>query len=237
MRFVFQSLLVVAAATALPAHATQLTFEGLPSLGIGTTANTSYGDRVAVAGAGVSLEGGATPNIVLNFVPLVSSNTDFEVYASGYSGLASALGDTSFNVPGYIELVPDAGWDVVLQSFDIGAWSASSYPNSQVRVVDGLGATLFDTGVFTFPGNTVSQFLSEPIRSSSALRLYVSDFGDLGIDNVRFSQVASTVPEPATWALFLAGAGVAVGRVRTRRPRGCARWPMASARLHISPAP
>tara|TARA_B110001454_G_scaffold189699_2_gene188451 strand:+ start:1807 stop:2310 length:504 start_codon:yes stop_codon:yes gene_type:complete len=167
---------------------------------------------------------------VLNFVPLLSGNPNFEVYASGYSGLVSALGDVSYDVPGYVEFVPDAGWDVVLESFDIGSWSFSNYPNSQVRVVDAVGTTLFDSGVFTFPGNTVSQFLTAPIRSSSALRLYINDFGDLGLDNVRFSQAVSAVPEPSAWALCLAGAAALAWAARARRAGGRARTEGAKSR-------
>jgi hypothetical protein len=51
----------------------------------------------------------------------VPCNPNFEVYGAGYSGLINALGDNSNNVPGFVELIPDAGWDVVLESFDLGA--------------------------------------------------------------------------------------------------------------------
>lgn len=208
MRFVISTLAAAAATSlCLPAQATLLTFEGLPSGTVGTTIGTSYGDRVTAAGAGVSLAGGATPNVVLSFVPLVAGNPNFEVYGAGYSGLIHALGDNSYNVPGYVELTPDAGWDVVLESFDLGSWSTSSYPNSQVRVVNTAGTTFLDTGLFTFPGNTVYTYPGSLVRSSSALRVYISDFGDLGLDNLRFSQV-STVPEPGALALALAGAGL-----------------------------
>lgn len=198
------------------AQATRLTFENLPGGAVGPTVNTSYGDRVVAAGNGITLDGGATPNVVLDFVPLVNGQTSFEVYSSGYSGLSSALGDNSFNVPGYVQLTPDAGWDVVLERFDLGAWSVSSYVNSQVRVVDAQGNTLFDTGLFTFPGNTVFSYPPAPIRSSLALRVYISDFGDLGLDNFQFSQVAS-VPEPGTWAMWLLGVGLLGTWMRRRR--------------------
>ena len=171
---------------------------------------------MSVAGPGVSLVGGATPNIELIFVSLVPGNTSFDVYNSGYSGLIAALGDNAFNVPGYVELIADAGWDVVLEGFDLGAWSASSYPNSQVRIADTLGNTYFDTGLFTFPGNTVRHYPPSAIRSTAPLRVYISDFGDLGLDNFQFSQVAS-VPEPGTWALLLAGMGLLGAQVRRRR--------------------
>lgn len=200
--------------TSFNVQATLLTFDGYSS--IGTTSATSYGDRVIAAGAGVTLEGGATPNVVLNFVPLVSTQPNFEVYTSGYSGLLSALGDNAFNVPGYVELIADAGWDVVLESFQLGAWSTGSYPNSQVRIADTLGNTYFDSGLFIFPGGTVYTYPSTPIRSSGALRVYISDFGDLGLDNFKFSQ-AATVPESETYAMLLAGLGIFGFALRTRK--------------------
>jgi MYXO-CTERM domain-containing protein len=209
--------LIAGLAISSAAHSTRLTFENLPSGSVGLTTNTSYGDRVVAAGNGVTLDGGATPNIVLDFVP-TSTGTPFSVWGSGYASLSSALGHGAFNVKGYVEFTPDPGWDVVLTSFDVAGWSSSAYPDSRVRVVDAAGTTLFDTGSFTFPVSTVQSFLPVPIRSSQPLRLVVDDFGDLAIDNVLFSQVA-TIPEPGTWALWLAGVGV-LGTLARRRARG-----------------
>jgi hypothetical protein len=62
--------------------------------------------------------------------------------------------------------------------------------------------------VFSYPDT--------PIRSSVALRVYINEFGDLGLDNLQFSQVA-TIPEPSTWALWLAGAGLLGARVLRRK--------------------
>ena len=96
--------------------------------------------------------------------------------------------------------------------------SPDSFSNSTVVSTSAAGTTLFDTGSFTFPVSTVQSFLPVPIRSSQPLRLVVDDFGDLAIDNVLFSQVA-TIPEPGTWALWLAGVGV-LGTLARRRARG-----------------
>jgi len=81
-------------AISIAARSTRLTFKGLPNGTLGSTANADYGDRVIEAGNGVTLDGGATPNIVLDFVPRSAGQTQFEVYRTGYSGLGSALGDT-----------------------------------------------------------------------------------------------------------------------------------------------
>jgi hypothetical protein len=195
------------------AQATTLTFEGAGPLGPGS--GTAYGDRVTSAGTGVTLAGGATPNVVLDFVP-TNNSSPFSIWGSGYGSLSFALGHGAFNVKGYIELTPDAGWDVVLHNFDIAGWSASSYPDSRIQVLDTAGTVHFDSGVFTFPvSTTYTGYLSEPIRPALPLRLVIDDFGDLGIDNLQFSQVAR-IPEPGTWALWLAGMGV-LGTLARRR--------------------
>jgi hypothetical protein len=167
-RVLAPAFVLASAAAAGTAHATVLTFESVSQLG--PINNPSYGDRVTTFGPGLGAAGGATPNIVLDFVP-TGSASPFSVYSSGYSGLVSALGHGSFNVPGYVEFTPDAGWDVVLTSFDLGAWSSSSYPNSRIQVVDTGGTLHFDSGVFTFPAITVLSYLPTPIRSSLPLRL------------------------------------------------------------------
>lgn len=195
------------------AQATMLTFDNVSTLG--PTANPTYGDRVTTFGPGLGPQGGATPNIVLDFVPTGTVPNNFTVYASGYHTLTNALGHTNFNQPGYVQFTPDPGWDVVLSSFDLGSWSASAYPDSRVQVVDTAGTVYFDTGLFTFPARTVLSYLPEPIRSTLPLRLVVNDFGDLGLDNVVFSQVA-TIPEPGTWALWLAGLAALGTLVRQR---------------------
>lgn len=198
------------------AQATQLTFAGQGQLGLGF--GTTYGDRVTSFDSGLGAAGGPTPNIVIDFVP-TNNASPFTVWNGGYGSLVQALGHGAFNVEGYIEFAPDPGWDVVLENFDIAGWSASSYPDSRIRVVDTAGAVLFDSGVFTFPASTTfTGYLSAPIRSTLPIRLLIDDFGDLGIDNVIFSQVA-TIPEPGTWALWLAGVGV-LGTLARRRARG-----------------
>jgi hypothetical protein len=196
-----------ALASACASHATVLNFD--------TYNAATYGDRVTVFGTGYGAAGGATPNVVLDFVPL--SGSDFFVYGSGYATLTNALGHSGFDQPGYIQFTPDAGFDVVLSAFDLAGWSGASYPNSQVRIVDSSGTVYLDTGLFTYQPNTVRQWAGLEIRSSLPLRLLINDFGDLGVDNIGFGQVAS-VPEASSLAMLLAGLG-AIATLTRRRLR------------------
>lgn len=193
-------------ATAAAVQATRLNFD--------TYNGATYGDRVAAFGLGYGSEGGATPNITLDFLP--EGGRAFSVYSGGYATLQNALGHTSYNVPGQVRFTPDAGWDVVLQGFDIAAWSQASYADSRIRIVDGGGTTRYDSGLFTFGPNTVLHLAPASIRSSGPLTVFVNDFGDLGIDNVVFSQVSS-VPELPSLALLLAGLGLVGARRRLQR--------------------
>lgn len=188
-------------------QATQLNFD--------TYNGATYGDRVSAFGLGHGSEGGPTPNITLDFLP--EGGRPFSVYAGGYATLQNALGHNNYDVPGQVRFTPDAGWDVVLQGFDIAGWSQASHANSRIRIVDGDGTTRDDSGLFSFGPNTVLHLAPAPIRSRGPLTLFVNDFGDLGLDNVVFSQVAS-VPEAPPLALLLAGLGM-LGLVHTRRAR------------------
>lgn len=205
----FKALAAVAALTLTgAAHATVLTFDTYASIGA-----AAYGDRVTSFDSGYGSAGGATPNIVLDFVP--ASGTPFSVYSGGYASLVNALGHSGFNQPGYVQLTPDAGFDVVLSGFQLAAWSSSSYPDSRIQVLDSAGTVLLDSGLFTFAPNIVLNYPNAEIRSSLPLRIWINDFGDLGLDNVVFGQ-ATTVPEVSTAAMLLAGLAV-MGRLARRR--------------------
>lgn len=201
--------------------ATVLTFEGT-AFGSVTQIPDEYGDRVTNFGvAGDNLVygagGGMTPNVVVDYLP-AAPFPPFTNWISGYGDLQNALGHSSFNVPGEVVLTPDAGFQVTLHGFDIGAWQ-TDYPDSRVRVLDNAGTVRFDSGVFTalFRPNGVDfghhSFSLNPITSSLALRIEVTEYGDLGLDNVHFSQ--SAVPLPAAiWLLGAAAGGLGFRRRR-----------------------
>lgn len=179
------------------AAATELTFTGWTGVN-----QPSYGDRVSVFNADYLATGGATPNVVLEFVAL-NSGSPFTSWATGYGTLLGALGHGSFNVRSEIRFSADAGFETVLHRFDLAGWMSSTYPESRIWVTDSMGAVLFDTGRFTWPANTTTRYTPE-VRSTGLLTLHIEDLGDLGLDNVVFSQ-AAVVPEPQTWALMAGG--------------------------------
>ncbi len=193
------------------ATATELTFETWSS-----PVQATYADRVSVFSADYLATGGATPNVVLDFVALNGAGP-FSRWPTGYGSLLNALGHGSFNVRSQIRFTADAGFETVLQRFDLGGWSASSYSDSRIWITDDSNNVLFDTGTFTWPANTTTRFTPN-VRSVGTLTLHINDLGDLGLDNVVFSQVA-VVPEPQTWALLMGGLLALGGLVKRRGGR------------------
>lgn len=198
----------------LAAQATVLTFTST----FGTGGLGAYGDRVSTSPQGGTTYGegdGWTPNVVLDFVTL-SNAGPATLWNSGYASLSGALGHGSFNVPSRIDFKPDAGYVVTLRGFDIATWSSGSY-QTNIRIWD--DSTSFDSPLFSFnqslSPNIVYRPLATPIAGTGTLRLYVSNLGSTGLDNVHFIQ--SAVPEPASLAMM--SLGVAGLLLATRRRR------------------
>lgn len=225
-------LLGLSIATTSPA--TVLTFDGLgPD---GRALATTYGDRVgalddAITGFGYGLGNGFTPNVEVSYSvdPVSGGGQGFTVWEVGYGDLVNSLGHALYDVTGDVLLTPDPGYRVTLNSFDVAAYF-DDFPGSRVRVLDGDGAILFDSGPFTAefrPGGAgpddwfaapLGHYspMGDAISSASGLRIQLLDFGSLGLDNVNFEQAA--VPVPATAVLLVTALAAALARAR-RRPR------------------
>lgn len=130
------------------------------------------------------------------------------------------MGHNSYNVPFELVLTPDAGYEVRLNSFMFGTWSAGSY-QTQIRVWDDLGSlsspNLLDLDELLLHNVTYGTGFLGSRPTHDSVHLYLSNLGSVGIDNLGFSQSASNVPEPHTLALAALGLlGLTSGRQRRR---------------------
>ena len=167
-----------------------------------TQISQSYGD---VAGV-----------VDVTFIDVNDSSKSLNWWSTSYNDLSGVAwaGGNDGNSHARIELKALDGKQVTLNGMDFGAYpSTSRATNIYVRNAD-TGSILF-----SFAGNVGG---STSIHSSfspavSASRLWIDWYDsayNVGIDNVNFS--VATVPEPETYALFLAGLGI-MGAVARRQ--------------------
>ena len=142
-------------------------------------------------------------------------------YGPNYSDLTGVAygGVDNTTGPAEIFLKPLAGYEVTLLGFDLGAWPLQTH-NTQVTILTGGGAVLLPTTPMTINGTTHTS-LSYNFTSADGIRIqWGPDAYDVGLDNLEFtlSAVSSPggVPEPASWALMIAGFGMAGAMIRRR---------------------
>ncbi len=158
---------------------------------------------------------GSTPEVTLNWDPLPGGGGTLLNWLDSYSGRAAAY--CGSGVDCRLDLLANAGSVVTLDSFWLGGWPNT---NRQIAwsVIDlGTGDVLASdtpTGpnVPGVGGTTVILFAS----SATGLRIQFGPDGfNGGINDITFS--ATPVPEPGSWALWLAGLGGVALVVRRRR--------------------
>ncbi len=248
---------------ALPGQATVLEFDQIrvggnvvPTIS-GNGPEPDYGDKVT--GSPMNVSGGQftyghagegfTPNIVADF--FAGSATDLlrprvTLWHDSYGDLVNVLIGNNSSLSLNVRLTADPGFTVQLHHFDLAGWVNTDYAIAAVRVFDGAGELLSQSGVdiegdFSGPRHTSFDFAA-PL-SAAVLQIQV-DYGNLpggqqdniGIDNIRFGQnPPPAVPWPATSVLLLAGLGLVVRRVRRLRLRCPARCAPARGRSPSSP--
>ena len=204
---------------AASAQATILTFDLNPDIPDYGDIPGSYGDNVNAASDAVGsylMGNGYTPNVTTEYRTWqISTNTvtynNLYFWHSGYGDLSKvAYSVTSSDQFAEITLVPEPGWAIRLNSFDLAGYPVSDHPNSQVRILDGTSNTiLLDYSPVTIlgSGGTHSTFTPNlTFAGPLSIRFGYNDW-NVGIDNINFDQVTA-VPEPETYAMLLAGLGL-----------------------------
>lgn len=235
------TLRTLAAATALTAglaagaaQATVLTFDvdnSKPTASVSMP--QTYGDRVVAAVQGGATYGvgaeGFTGNVVVDYAG--SPQTSLIHWPTAYGDLTNVLENETDGAT-YIDLTftADAGFQVVLFGFDLAGWPSKDYAlPGGVRVTSGADSLFSQTNVLvqgdtTGPRHTSFDFGAGLSGQALTLRIDLAGLAgnsdNIGLDNVRFGQVAlptTPVPEPATWALMILGMAGAGAALRQRR--------------------
>lgn len=150
------------------------------------------------------------------------TNTVFEPFLRYWnSGVGDLQGVPFGGLPGSgyaseIVIKATKGFEVVLEGFDLGVWGALN-SSATVTITDLAGRRLFGDVVSTgWPTHTSLAFDN---LFAEGLVIRWTDGYDNSLDNIRFDvreATASAVPEPATWAMMILGAGLAGCALRQR---------------------
>ncbi len=233
---IFLSAIACVAATS--AQATVLTFDTDITNPAVIPLDQGYGDRVAAMLQGTALYGvgaeGFTPNVVVEYRGNGAS-PNFNRWTTGYGDLQNvAYNNVATDTRAQLIFTADPGYDVVLHGFDLAGWFFTDYTIPNVLVTSGQTLLFSQSNVLVHgappvPMHTSFEFAGG-LRGGQTLTLFLDLTGlgrnapNVGIDNVRFSQVSlapppAAVPEPATWAMMLLGFGAVGGLLRTRARR------------------
>lgn len=216
---------------AASAQATVLTFDlNFPIDGFGDFP-AAYGDFVNAANDGLGSYGlgnGYTPNVSVDYRTWkISTNSvvfnHLDFWPTGFGGLTNVVyGVNGVDHFAELKLVPQAGFAVRLNSFDLAGYNQANHPNAQVRILDGVtNAVLVDYSPVTVlgSGGAISTFTPNLTHAGPISIRFGYDNWNIAIDNVNFDQITA-VPEPEAYALMLAGLGL-VGWAARRRKAPC----------------
>jgi hypothetical protein len=205
------------------ASATVLTFD-IVGIAPGVNLPQTYGDNVTAAIMGNFSYGtaqGFTPNVTVSYV---ANNTpgvtpELQWWSTGYNDLVNIVENEADGDTGYrIVLTAAAGFNVTLQSFDLGNFgSAVTLPGLQV--LNSSNTPLLNLSNIAVPADTSPHLSFAGPWTSSTLSIVVNTTGlggqtdNIGLDNITFSQSAVTapgIPEPASLLLIGGGLGALI---------------------------
>ncbi|REJ97930.1 MAG: hypothetical protein DWQ35_01090 [Planctomycetota bacterium] len=202
---------------------TVLLFERSNGFRLVSSSIPDYGDRVtATVQNGFRYGGEAnTPNVVASYRDQTSA------WSTSYGDLINVIYTSAAD--GILEatLTADPGYRVALHSFDLAGWNRTDYTINSVAVLNEANQPLyFQSNVLVQgdangPQHTTFNFV-DLVAPAITIRFdaanIMTGFGaqNIGLDNVRFSQV----PEPSAGLIALLGATLSLGaRARARRRR------------------
>ena len=173
------------------AQATVLLFQSSPG---GSCSLGEYGDRVKAAaqtGCQYGSKGGFTPNVKAEFL------SDMKTWGNGgYGDLRAPTLYAANNGVIQVTLKADAGFQVVLKSFNLGGWNHADYEVQSVSVVGDRGRVLFSRPMAAVRGagpSHTSFRLSGVAGRVLKIRVDSRNLGssesdNIGIDDIVFSQ-------------------------------------------------
>ncbi len=149
------------------------------------------------------------------------AQTDLNFWSGGFNDLTNFVEYEPDGEAGYtITFTAAPGSTVSVAGFDFGNYGgAVTLP--RLAVVDNTGTVLFDRPNLSVPDRSAGHLLFAPNATATSLTISLDLTGlggnsdNMGLDNIRFHQTATPVPEPATLATL--GLGVAAIARRRRR--------------------
>lgn len=161
---------------------------------------------------------GSSGAVTLNWNPFDEPTQALLNWTSSYSGRAAAFCGNSLASNCALDMTVADGFSLTLDSFWFGSWfNLDRTLDWSVTDLDGMTVVASATDV-AVPGST-GLTVSPGLTSSVGFRIqFGSDGFYNGINDITYSSSVTAVPEPASWALALAGLGVVGHLVRRRRP-------------------
>lgn len=151
--------------------------------------------------------------------PRLAPDRSLQWWSTGYNNLYGVAwaGGSDGDSQARIDLRVLDGSVLSLQSLDLGGYPATQRSTTLTIVDLGSNATLFSTTQSVGSlANTATTFSFSSLSSTTGLRIEWQDSAyNVGIDNIQYT--LAPVPEPGTWALFVAGLLATAGLVRRRR--------------------
>ena len=209
---------IAVSALAAPAFGavTTLDFSGNICGLAGGDACSNYG--VVGQSYGDSAEADVSYRSVVKQTGVVFQN-HLQFWNAGYGNLAGVVWGGNGATFSEIAITPTAGYEVSLLSFDFATY-LGRFASVPLQVFSGGGVMLLDATLPTDYPTHNSLTLNTAYFGDGIILRWGPNGYDVGLDNLRFdvrAVEATAVPEPASWALMIAGFGLAGAAIRSRR--------------------